>query len=134
MDLSELDTVQEGVPLVVRNPGTNEPLTDDEGKPLILFLLSADSDSVRRAQRKVANERLQSGRGVPTVEEAEEKANQLLAQATTGISGKWLLEGKEVKFSQSVMVELYTRFPWLKRQADDFIHIRANFLKGSSKT
>lgn len=135
MDLSRYDVVQEGVSLHVRSPEDGSLLYDDNDpkQPMCLLLLSADSSVVRAASRQEANMRIQNQRVTMTVEEAEEKALGILVKATVGITGKWVVDDNEVKYSPEAMKTLYSRFPWLRKQADEFVSTQANFLKASSR-
>ena len=62
-----------------------------------------------------------------TAQEIDEKSILYVAQLATGWSG---IDkgGKPLEFSIEAVVELLTKEPWIKEQADAFIGRRANYL------
>ena len=139
MDLSALDTkavANQGAQLHLKGPdGT--PLFQGEGdqkKPITLTLIGKDSDEFQMASNALANRRIQDAQRKKTalIEEIERDAIRVLASCTKAWDGI-VLDGEELAHSFENVVKLYTRFPWIREQVDEFIAERANFLKASLK-
>lgn len=128
-DLSNFDTCaagNEGAEMKLLNPETGEELGP------VFVLAGADSDVYVSKQRKNINKRLRNKRGAKGIdaELIESEAIDLLAECTLN----WrdvVLDGETLPFSKNNARELYTRFPWIREQADAFIGDRANFIKKS---
>lgn len=138
MDLSTLDvasTGDKGQPLHLKHPGTGVGLIDEAtGKPVEIVLLSADSTTFTRLSHQQQNERIKKMRGrgkiATTSQEVLEDSIELLAAVTKSWSGI-VLDGKPLECSPANAKALYTRLPWVREQADDFVNDRVNFLGNS---
>ena len=110
------------------NPATGEPLLDDNGEQVGIYLLGKDSEVYRRAQRTITNRRLsRKGSSAITAERIESEANEVLAHCTASWQGI-VYQGDEVDCSFSMAKRIYTQIPWVKEQVDEFIAERANYL------
>lgn len=122
----------EGAVLTLVNPVNNTPI---EG--VTITLMGADSKEYQALRRKLQNARLRNvtsrGKMRVTSEEIEDEALQLIVAATKGWTGV-VIEGVEQPFTMENAKSLFTRFPWIREQVDEFINDRANFLGNSSKT
>jgi hypothetical protein len=133
MDLATLDTVKgagEGAVMEVLHPGDGTVLKDDNGQPITITLMGADSEKAKKRQRMEINKRLKNGRNSKiTAEEMEENGVNLLALCTLSWSGI-KLDGRLLECSTENAAMVYQRSPWLKEQVDTFVGDRSNFLKG----
>lgn len=129
MDLKTLDVSEaasRGADLTLRNPATGENLSGEDGKPITITLLGSDSGEYRKKLRSTANQRIAT-RKKQTVEQLEQEGVGLLAAVTTG----WhniIVNGETLQFSKEKAAELYTQYPWIREQVDEFVNERANFL------
>lgn len=118
--------------LELRAPDDSALLHDD-GTPMTLSLLGADSDVAVKARNSTQNRRLQQGvRAKLTAEGLDADGATYLAKLTVGWS--LTMGGEKPAFSYEAAVKLYTNpaFAFIREQADTFVADRANFLKASS--
>jgi hypothetical protein len=132
MDLATLDIVKsagEGAVMEVVHPVEGTVLKDDNGQPITITLMGADSEKAKKRQRAEVNKRLKSGRNNKiTAEELEENGVNLLALCTLSWSGI-KLDGQLLECTAENAAMLYQRTPWLREQVDAFVGDRGNFLK-----
>lgn len=128
MDLTQLDSVKasnDGADLHVVHPSTGEKLG------IVITLAGPDSDVFRKAKRRNTDKRLkavQKGREKLSSAELEQEATEILAACTLDWSG--IQEGKkDLECTPENASDLYTRYPWIREQVDEFIGDRANFIK-----
>lgn len=116
MDLNSLSVNDGPVKMTLNHPVTGEPLTHD-GEEFYLEIYGRDSAVYKQALRDVQTE------GVKDPEEASAK---VFARITTGITvfenGKWV--------KKPDVERMFKAYPWMREQADRFVHNRANFMKG----
>lgn len=137
MDLANLTSEyapDAGHVLELRGPDDAQ-LFNDDGTPMTLTLLGADSDVAVKARNANQNRRLQQGTRMKlTAEGLEADGASYLAKLTTG----WniTLGGAKPDFSYEAAVKLYAnpKLAFVREQADAFIADRANFLKASSRS
>lgn len=128
MDLSNLklgDAGSQKMELVHPVEGTT--LLDDDKEPVTIELYGADSDVFRKTIRALGNKALSKNQKKRTIEELEESTVKLLARVTVGWSGL-KEDGEELEFSIANAERLYTDYPWIKEQVDEFVQERSNFL------
>lgn len=133
MDLSTLDTADlanQGAALELRGPD-GSPLLQDDGKPITITLLGADSDALTLISTRQTNRYLK-GQGQMRVTAELARSNELeyLAKATVAWDGI-KIDGTVPDCTEAEARALYTRFPWITAQARAFVEDRANFLKAS---
>lgn len=129
MDLATLNTAaqaEQGAWLTLRHPGTGEDL------PIQIRLAGKDSKAWRDAERDFSDRRLEEiqkkGKlGKVKTAQIEERGIRLLALATLEWKGVEL-DGKPLECVRQNAIEIYTRFPWIAEQADEFVGDRANFI------
>lgn len=127
MDLKQLDTVtgaNAGADMTVYTP-------DGEKTDITIKLAGRDSDVFRKASRKNQDKRIKMlqkrGRQKMNAAEFEDESISLLADCTLGWDN--LQEnGKALEFSKENAERLYTDYPDIRRQVDEFIGEPANFL------
>lgn len=136
MDLANLTSEygpDAGALLELRGPDDAQ-LFNDDGSPMTLTLLGADSDVAVKARNANQNRRLQQGTRMKlTAEGLDADGASYLAKLTTG----WniTLGGEKPPFSYEAAVKLYAnpKLAFVREQADAFIADRANFLKASPR-
>lgn len=132
--LSEAITapVNEGAVMQVKHPTTGEVLMDN-GEPVTIKLLGTDSDAFQRVNNQAINRRLKTPRSImPTAEEQQAIATEMLVACTLEWKGIGDAEGKPLLFTQANCKMLYTKARWLREQVDTFIGDRSNFMKQPS--
>ena len=136
MDLKDFNVVEksgEARTMPIRHPVTNKPLVEDDGTPWELQLIGQDSREFTKRQHALAQKRIDDGTIVPgkrtkiDLEEIQDEAIDLLVLCTKGWKGI-KLDGASLPFTPENCKMLYTQYPWIKEQADQFIANRANFL------
>jgi hypothetical protein len=123
------------------------PLYNDDNSPMTVTVLGADSDTAVTARNRTTNLRLQQGgRGVKlTAEGLESEGAAYLAKLTVGwnITPSKLVPGVDaglgegaVAFSAAAATAIYrnAKLAVIKKQIDDAIEERANFLRPSPTT
>lgn len=121
IDLATLDTQassEAGAELELAHPATGEELG------IFITLAGADSSQWRRAVADVANRR---GRKKVTAEDARRDGIEIIARCTLS----WRnvrVDGEDLPCTLENAKKLYTRFNWMREQADAFCSDRANFL------
>lgn len=122
IDLAVLDTqelAEEGVEFELAHPVSGEPLG------VFIKMAGADSRCYRRALADAADQR-KSRRTTPA----------LLRQEGIGITARctlaWrnvALDGADLPCDYDNARKLYSRFDWIREQADAAMHDRANFIR-----
>ena len=144
-DLKSLDSKKaaaEGAELILRHPGTGEPLAVDptkenpSPKPWTVMLLGVDSPTYRNLEHLQQSRRIQRatrmGRvGAATSQEVENDVTELLVKVTTGWRDSIPLDGKPFEFSEENAKLLYTKYPWAREQVSGFVNDRSNYLGNS---
>jgi hypothetical protein len=133
-DLSKMDTARTAEDGAVLEPLFDGSKIIDETtkKPAWIRLRGVDSRESVAAQHAVMNRQLKKHLGrksevKTTSEELDVQSIDLLAKATMSWGG-WYLEGKEFVCNVDNARLLYTRFPWIREQAQEFVNDRANYL------
>ena len=123
-DLDKIELTEEGVEMVVLHPGTFEPLKDEKGQVATIRLAGMDSTTYRKAANVISNRRTKGNRLTKmTVERLEADGLELICKCTLSWANL-VIGGKVPKTPE----EIYEGRKWLKEQADQFIHERANYL------
>jgi len=131
-DLDNFDTVAAasvGAWLILRHPNTDEKLVGENG-PWRIQLLGNDSKKFKRAISFEHEQAAKSRKKVMSLEKRDESGINALAAITLEFEN--IVMGEEiVSFSRENAIMLYTRFPWIKEQVDEFTAERSNFLKSA---
>jgi hypothetical protein len=133
MDLNTLKAVKadEGAVLQIAHPETEEPIDG-----MTITLLGQDSVMYRKiqmAKQQAALNRLAKGKRATADLDAEKLAGDMiddLAKLTVSWTG-FELDGKPLKCDKSNAVTVYTDWPWIREQAQEFVANRANFFRGN---
>lgn len=133
MDLNTLKAVKadEGAVLQIAHPETEEPIDG-----MTMTLLGQDSVTYRKiqmAKQQAALNRLAKGKRATADLDAEKLAGDMiddLAKLTVSWTG-FELDGKPLKCDKSNAVTVYTDWPWIREQAQEFVANRANFFRGN---
>lgn len=132
MDLANLDTktaMEKGALLHLRHPVTNEPLyaNGDKKKPMTIDLMGIDGDTFSKIRRE--NQRKLSKKNKSfNPEDADEQGLETLAALTKGWANL-VLGGKPLEFSKGNARKLYSDYPWIREQVNEFCSSRENFIK-----
>lgn len=128
MDLKSLQQADEADVEIV-HPVTGKKLG------IAITVYGIDSPIARAAQNKLTNKRLARGarglRGKVTAEEIDAETLEYLASLTKRWKG---VEdgGHVVAFSMEAAVDIYQRFPWLRKQIDEAVGDRELFFPTSA--
>lgn len=124
MDFSTIDlegNAARGADCHIDNPVTGEPMFDDNGKPITIRVLGADSKEFRRALQKQIDVK-----GPKTLEQSEKRAVELLVPCVTAWSGiVW--EGEPLECTPDNVRMFLTKLRPIRQQLDAFQADRGNF-------
>lgn len=130
MDLNNLKPIKadEGAVLEVLHPETEEVI---EG--MTITLLGQDSSVYRKIQlgkQQAALNRIAKGKkGLDlNAEKLAEDTIDDLVKMTIDWTG-FTLDGKELKPNAENLRKVYTDWPWIREQAQEFVNNRANFFR-----
>jgi hypothetical protein len=134
-DIANFDTVassEEGSVMEVRNPRTGEVLRHEDGRAFTITFRGKDSESFRNLARNQQDRRMAAVRRTqaPILSAVIERDDiELITAATL----KWdiVLAGQAPKSDPKEYRAAYTKYLWLKEQGDEFVGVRANFIKES---
>ena len=133
-DLASLDTrtrSEQGVAMEIIHPKTRAPVLREDGRPVTITLLGANSDifsDVARRMRDRNSDRVNKGVRVSPDDMRNDEFEYLVACTVD-----WTIEemdGKPFPFSRENARKLWAdrRFNWLFREALNFISVEGNFL------
>lgn len=133
MDLNDLKAIKadDGAVLQIVHPETDEPIAG-----MTITLLGQDSVTYRKiqmAKQQTALNRLAKGKRATADLDAEKLAAEMiddLAKLTVSWTG-FELDGKLLKCDKTNAVTVYTDWPWIREQAQEFVANRANFFRGN---
>ncbi len=134
-DLSDLFSSETPVWMTLENPNTFEPLTDPNGKPMRVSVWSVDSEAVRAAEKRIANDMLERAsrvRGGRFKMDADSTERYARARFIARIAG-WenlVLGGQEFACTEENKAKLYDRRELgpVRRQIEAFFGDEGNFL------
>jgi hypothetical protein len=130
MDLAKLNLTEhanQGATMEVFHPITNEKLLDNNGYPVTITMLGADSTKMRQAMSDRAKRQLsKKQQQIQSIDDAEKLSAELLATITIAWSGM-TENGESIECNAENAVRLYTQYSWLRQQVDAFTTDRANF-------
>lgn len=117
---------EEGAELEVLDPVTGD------GVGVFIILAGADSTIHRKATATIAKRRMSNMKGFRNMaldpEKFEAEGIEVLAACTLGWRGV-VVDGAPLPCSRDNAIQLYTRFPWLREQVDQFISDRSVYLQ-----
>lgn len=125
VDLSTLDSIaaaNTGAWMTLKHP------TKGDALPGKIKLLGRDSDTWKRLQRTFTNRLMHRNPRKVDIEDADAQDIELLARCTI----EWVgiaIHGQALSFSIDNAKRLYTEFPWVREQVNEFIGDRGNFLQ-----
>lgn len=132
-DISDFDTAagsEEGSKMEVRNPKTGDVLRHPDGRPFTITYLGKDSEAFRRLARQQSDRRIANNMRTRTpilTAVIEKDEIELLVIVTK--SWDILIGGEAPKSDPKEYRAAYTKYPWLKEQGDEYVGVRANFIK-----
>lgn len=117
---------EEGAELEVLDPVTGD------GVGVFITLAGADSVIHRKAAATIAKRRMSNMKGFRNMaldpEKFEAEGIEVLAACTLAWKGV-VVDGASLPCSRDNAIMLYTRFPWLREQVDQFISDRSVYLQ-----
>lgn len=137
MAIGKYDTrkvANEGVELTLLDPETLDTLFCADKTPMTIKLLGVDSDRYRKAEHEITDRRLSiGGKRKVTAKEIEQGELHKMVAVTV----EWNIEiedGKKLdREPDAAMVrEVYTNYPWVRAQVEEFVNSRSNFVKAST--
>jgi hypothetical protein len=141
-DLAQIDTktlAETGVEMPVKSLD-GKPLIARNGDPVVISVLGSDSTKYRtltRAQLRKRMEAMAAGKqGALTeaeMDETERDVIDVLVACTVGWKGVLTTEGEPIPFTEDNVRKLYSAYPVIREQVDEFISKRANFISASSR-
>lgn len=140
MDFNALDTkaaAEAGAAIPLENPFTNEPLFLDDGSPVTITVMGADSAVMREYVRQITDDRLAAAqkdkKRVVTIGKLEREKVEGLAAVTVAWN-VFPLDGETLACNKTNACRLYAdpRFPWIIEQIDRAVVDRARFFKKPS--
>jgi len=132
-DIDDIKIEKEGTDMQILHPATGEPLweerTDEEtGKvssiPVTLQLVGQDSDIYKKISNRITNKRVKMKAGRLTAERMDSDTAEIIEGCTVGWSSNLVLSGAAPANAK----EIYQGRKWLRDQAEQHIHDRANYL------
>lgn len=132
-DLSNLDTRAEanaGRVMTLKHPSDGSVLMTDEKKPqpMTITLHGLDSDNYAKHKHFMHARVIEEQGKMVDADELQRRNSESFASVT--ITWHLWLDGALVPFSKDKAIEIYTRFPWIREQIDNFVSTRKNFIKG----
>ena len=128
MDLSSLKTQANTVDFIPKSPVA--PFAD---LPIVLKVVTQDSEQVKAIERRIINRRLQIAKTTRrpniTSEDLEEENLQKIAGSIVGWEGVNL--NGALPYSHDNAIRVLRELPWLFEQVEEFVTDRSNFLKTS---
>ncbi|WP_418856826.1 hypothetical protein [Sutterella wadsworthensis] len=117
---------EEGAELEVLDPVTGEAVG------VYITLAGADSAVHRKAVANISKRRFNNQKGFRNrgfdPEKMEAESIEILAACTLSWKGV-TVEGVPLPCSRDTAIKMYTRFPWLREQAEQFIGDRSEYLQ-----
>ena len=117
---------EQGAELEVLDPVTGEPVS------AYITLAGADSTIHRKAAANISKRRFNSRKGFRSkdfdVEKMEAESIEILAVCTLSWKGV-TVDGVPLPCSRDNAIKMYTRFPWLREQVEQFIGDRSAYLQ-----
>jgi hypothetical protein len=131
-DLFNMIPTDDTIVVEIKYPGTEELLTQDDGKPMTITVYAPHSSVYKTVVHEQTNKRIQKaakGKKITfTAEELESATLEMLAKTTKDWDIQ--LNKKSPKFSVAEAMELYNKLPWLKQQVLEAQEDYSAFLKG----
>jgi len=131
MDLKDLTPSSDTVEVTIVHPNTYEPLTNEDGSPMVITMYAPHSKEYKAAIHEQTNRRLkqaQSKKKVDiTAEDLEDATIELLVKATK--DWKITYGGVKPKFSVAKAKEIYEEVFWIKDQIEEALGNSLDFTK-----
>ena len=130
IDLKQFETVNDGEWLELLHPVSGLPIEDEDGAKMRLKLVGKDSDEYRKAQRATTERRLKSRSKAQRfdADALEQEATDVLVACTKDMQG-FADNGEDLEFNPASVRKVYTNYPWIREQVDEFVDDRGNFMQ-----
>lgn len=131
MDLKDLKPSSDTVEVTIVHPTSYEPLTNEDGSPMVITMYAPHSKEYKAAMHEQTNRRLKQAQSKKkmeiTAEDLEAATIELLAKTTK--DWKITFGGVKPKFNVDKAKEIYTEVFWLRDQLDEAIGNSLDFTK-----
>lgn len=121
MGLKDIGTVKETTDVLLYHPATSEPLMNEDGTQMSVTIHGPYSPVYKKINHDQQNRRLMKaqrtgGKLNLTAEEIEASSMDLLVKCVAD----WniTLDKKPEPFSQEMVREVFTNYPWVREQVD----------------
>lgn len=111
----------------LKHPGTGV----DTGITIDVYGMDSSAyRTINHAQRVKRLKTMKPGKSMPSPDELDKDAVDVLAACTAGWSNM-VVKGETIPFNIANAAKLYTEYQWVREQVDEAIADRANFTKES---
>jgi len=131
MDLKDLTPSSDTVEVTIVHPNTYEPLTNEDGSPMVITMYAPHSKEYKAALHEQTNRRLKQAQSKKkmeiTAEDLEAATIELLAKTTK--DWKITFGGVKPKFNVDKAKEIYEEVFWIKDQIEEALGNSLDFTK-----
>ena len=131
MDLKDLTPSSDTVEVTIVHPNTYEPLTNEDGSPMVITMYAPHSKEYKAAMHEQTNRRLKQAQSKKkmeiTAEDLEAATIELLAKTTK--DWKITFGGVKPKFNVDKAKEIYEEVFWIKDQIEEALGNSLDFTK-----
>jgi len=131
MDLKDLTPSSDTVEVTIVHPSTYEPLTNEDGSPMVITMYAPHSKEYKAAMHEQTNRRLKQAQSKKkmeiTAEDLEAATIELLAKTTK--DWKITFGGVKPKFNVDKAKEIYEEVFWIKDQIEEALGNSLDFTK-----
>jgi len=131
MDLKDLTPSSDTVEVTIVHPTSYEPLTNEDGSPMVITMYAPHSKEYKAAMHEQTNRRLKQAQSKKkmeiTAEDLEAATIELLAKTTK--DWKITFGGVKPKFNVDKAKEIYEEVFWIKDQIEEALGNSLDFTK-----
>jgi len=131
MDLKDLTPSSDTVEVTIVHPTSYEPLTNEDGSPMVITMYAPHSKEYKAALHEQTNRRLKQAQSKKkmeiTAEDLEAATIELLAKTTK--DWKITFGGVKPKFNVDKAKEIYEEVFWIKDQIEEALGNSLDFTK-----
>lgn len=132
MDLANLDLSSQSensAVMTIEHPITLEEFVDVEGNPVTITFLGMDSAVAKRFTKARSQQALNKRRIKFDIDDMRAQTIELLAKLVVSSHGIKLNGEVYDLADETTAKECFTKYDWLREQADNFVQERSNFCK-----
>ena len=131
MDLTDFKPKTDTIEVIIKNPSTEEPLKDDDGKEFTILVAAPHTGEFKESQQinmdMWLNKTQKGKKKNPTLVEIEKATSEHLARITK----KWYLlyDKTQPKLTVEKATEIYSELFWIRDQIQEAIDESLDFTK-----